>query len=590
MHADAVRAALRCDRPGCPCYRPRGQVHCPAHNDAHPSLSVDVAEDGRVLVHCHAGCSQEDVVEALRARGLWTGRPPAPALSRLRRGRLEGPLNSVARFVEDYVVLPSQEAVVAVSLWVCHAHAIHAFDSSPFLIIRSPTMRSGKTRLLECIELLVPCPWRAVDVSESVLFRRITRDHPTLLLDEVDVVFASRGERHEGLRALLNGGCRRGARVSRSVPKGNGFELVDFEVFAAKALAGIGTLPGTVEDRGIVIPMRRATPAEQRRIRRLRFREADAEAAPIRETLARWAEAALPKLREARPAIPDVLDGRAADSWEPLLAVAEDAGDGWAVAAWQAALALSTGAAREDNSVRVRLLADCRRAFDERGTDRLATGDLITALCDDETSPWGDWRGRRLTPEALARLLKPFGVRPERWRDGSQLARGYAREAFQDAWGRYVPVPSSLPATFNLEHPEQSSQDAGFGDFENPEQPPLVPGPENGANPVRTRVVPGVPGSNPLGGKETAGEAPEDLMATPEDLAKGGGAGQLVLRVGQSLHWPAYRYRPGHSIAAGKAAWFAFVRTNSDAEVRRAAEAMLADPVLQGPAPVFDNE
>ena len=46
---------------------------CPAHdNRLSPALSV--SEKGTaVLVHCHAGCSQEAVIDALRARGLWSG-------------------------------------------------------------------------------------------------------------------------------------------------------------------------------------------------------------------------------------------------------------------------------------------------------------------------------------------------------------------------------------------------------------------------------------------------------------------------------------------------------------------------------------
>jgi phage/plasmid primase-like uncharacterized protein len=48
---------------------------CPAHNDQSPSLSIaDSADgaDGRVLVFCHAGCTQEAVIAALAARGLWS--------------------------------------------------------------------------------------------------------------------------------------------------------------------------------------------------------------------------------------------------------------------------------------------------------------------------------------------------------------------------------------------------------------------------------------------------------------------------------------------------------------------------------------
>jgi DNA primase len=47
---------------------------CPAHNDNNPSLSIREV-DGRVLVHCHAGCRQSDVIGVLEARGLWRTQP-----------------------------------------------------------------------------------------------------------------------------------------------------------------------------------------------------------------------------------------------------------------------------------------------------------------------------------------------------------------------------------------------------------------------------------------------------------------------------------------------------------------------------------
>jgi putative DNA primase/helicase len=45
-------------------------VRCPAHPDRTPSLSLRDSPNGP-LVHCHAGCSQRDVVDVLKARGLW---------------------------------------------------------------------------------------------------------------------------------------------------------------------------------------------------------------------------------------------------------------------------------------------------------------------------------------------------------------------------------------------------------------------------------------------------------------------------------------------------------------------------------------
>ncbi len=49
--------------------QPRGrgqyQAKCPAHDDHTPSLSIKEAEDGRLLIHCFAGCTFPDILTAL---------------------------------------------------------------------------------------------------------------------------------------------------------------------------------------------------------------------------------------------------------------------------------------------------------------------------------------------------------------------------------------------------------------------------------------------------------------------------------------------------------------------------------------------
>jgi hypothetical protein len=88
--ADELRAALRCGAPRCACARPRGPWHCPTHPDARPSFAI--ADRGRVLFHCRAGCLQTDVIAALKGRGLW-GSPRVvltrPALSPFEAARTE---------------------------------------------------------------------------------------------------------------------------------------------------------------------------------------------------------------------------------------------------------------------------------------------------------------------------------------------------------------------------------------------------------------------------------------------------------------------------------------------------------------------
>lgn len=56
---------------------------CPAHTDKSPSLSVRELEDGRVLVHCFAGCAVGDVVAAigLGLSDLFPARPLGHAVS-----------------------------------------------------------------------------------------------------------------------------------------------------------------------------------------------------------------------------------------------------------------------------------------------------------------------------------------------------------------------------------------------------------------------------------------------------------------------------------------------------------------------------
>jgi hypothetical protein len=55
-------------------------AHCPCHEDSHPSLALQLGDDGRLLWHCRAGCSQDEICDALRARGLLNGyaRDPKP--------------------------------------------------------------------------------------------------------------------------------------------------------------------------------------------------------------------------------------------------------------------------------------------------------------------------------------------------------------------------------------------------------------------------------------------------------------------------------------------------------------------------------
>jgi hypothetical protein len=350
-------------------------------------------------------------------------------------------LEEYERFLARYMAFPSEHEAVAVALWIVHAHAVEHFETSPVLAITSAEKRSGKTRLLDCLEVLVPNPYRTVTPSEAVTYTVLSqRPRPTLLLDEADAIFGPRtAERYEGLRAILNAGNRQGTPVLRVKLDGRRREIEEFDIYGPKAVAGIGKLPDTVADRAIPIRLKRRAPSEP--VARFRRRTAQAEADAIPGFLVDEIAAAVTDVTVVT--VPEELNDRAADSWEALLWIAECAGATWPVRARLAAVALS-GDEDIELTTGIRLLTDVRDIFDEHATDHLATGDLLAALTDLDEAPWGDWYGKPLTARGLAKLLEPYRVMPHLRRIGGSRNRGYFRSDFTDSWSRYLPVPETV--------------------------------------------------------------------------------------------------------------------------------------------------
>jgi hypothetical protein len=375
-------------------------------------------------------------------------------------------VNKIAEHLRRYVVFPSSSQPLALALWVIHTYAIEAADTTPYPLITSPEKRSGKTRLLEVLELLVARAWRLAGASEAVLFRKIEKDTPTLLLDELDAVFGTYAEKTEPIRAVINAGNRRGGSVARCVPPSH--DVKDFHVFCPKALAGIdtGRLPETIRDRAIVIGLHRKAGEP---VERLRYRRARAEAQEIVTAIEKWVEQNLEKLDGAEPDLPEELNDRAAEGWEPLLAIADAVGAPIADTARRAAVALSSEGDIEDDSFGIQLLADLRAVWNEQEeSDALKSEFLCSALKHLEERPWGGWGKGRPNPglnmRDLARLLRPYGIKPKTIRLDGATAKGYKREQLADTWQRYLPedpsAPRSHPSPPAPEDDEEAAADA----------------------------------------------------------------------------------------------------------------------------------
>src|SRR5574337_617044 len=231
---------------------------------------------------------------------------------------------------------------------------------------------------------------------------------------------------------------------------GESFEPRFFSTWGPKVLAAIGKLPPTVMDRSVVIPMKRKAPGEQ--VERFRHNKLK-DLTPLCRQAARWAADNLATLQEADPVVPEQLNDRAADNWRPLLAIADLVGGDWPHRARTAALMLSGGERDpEADGAGVMLIADCVAIFNDRGIDRLSTTDLIEELVKIEERPWPERsKGKHITPRVLARLLKPFGIKPKVERAGNAQFRGYEAHAFDDAHSRYSQGS-------NVYHPYQSNE------------------------------------------------------------------------------------------------------------------------------------
>ena len=368
------------------------------------------------------------------------GRPRLHVLhgSRSEDGRKV--LDDVHRFLGFFLAYPSEAAHIAHTLWVAHAHAMDAWETTPRLAFLSAERGSGKTRGMELTELLVPHPVMTVNSTPAYLFRRVA--HPagaTVLFDEIDTIFGPAARGNEELRALINAGHRRGAIVGRCTVQGKEVVTEEFPAYSAVALAGLGDLPDTILSRSVIIRMNKRAPDE--RVASFRVRTHTKEGHALRDRLAAWSGAIIGTLAAARPAMPEGIADRAADVWEPLLAIADAVGGDWPERARVSAVSFVSVYAEEGGSLGVRLLSDLRDVFGER--EHMTTAEILAGLYALPESMWSEIRGKPLSDRALARTLRPYAIKPKTLRTGAATARGYERADLADAWSRYLPASSS---------------------------------------------------------------------------------------------------------------------------------------------------
>jgi hypothetical protein len=384
-------------------------------------------------------------------------------------------LTELSGAIGAYVVMDAHQRD-ATALWTVFAHTHDLRDYAPFLIIASPMKRCGKTKLQETLARLVPRPRPTSGVTAPLFARLIEKHRPTLFIDEFDAMARGDKERVESLRGQLNSSFdKRSAVVLKLVAvPGNGWEERQFSTWAPTCVAGIGTVPDTVEDRSVIIRLTRKLRTET--VRRLRGKDGG-DLAMLARKVARFVNDNERSLRQAQPKSPDALNDRQADAWDPLLAIADAAGGDWPDRARATALTLSGAADAEaaERDIKTVLLMDIRdvfaRLFPEGHADhrskygpRLSTKRLLEELHGIEERNWGAWgkkAPRPMTDTALAGLLRNYRIRSGtvRVEDGAFItAKGYYLRSFAGAFSRYLPSsgPSSRHADTSVEKQDKT--------------------------------------------------------------------------------------------------------------------------------------
>lgn len=342
--------------------------------------------------------------------------------------------DQIYQILDDHIAC-THAVKVAATLWILMTWFIPASDILPIAWINAPEKRCGKSTLLKLMSRLSKKSLSTSNITGPALFRCIEAYEPTLFIDEVDTFLND----DEGIRGVLNAGhSRDGSVITRCF--GDDHQLVTFNVYSAKAISGIGKIPGTLIDRSISLTLRRKMKNESKK----RVRDLPVDITnKIQSQLARWSDDNMLAVKTAEPVLPNSVNDRAQDNWEILLKIAMILGDDWLEKAHRACIEIS-GIDSEEPSSNEQLLSDIRTVFILTQTNRLLSRDLLTELRRDPEMSWSTLNhGKPITLRQIAKRLSEFkisskDIRAHDLRGNEVRGKGYDITDFEDAFSRYL--------------------------------------------------------------------------------------------------------------------------------------------------------
>lgn len=218
-----------------------------------------------------------------------------------------------------------------------------------------------------------------------------------------------------------------------------------FGIFGAVAMAGLGKarLPDSLTDRLIKIPMEPVKPGES--VERFRQRILEGEHKTYRDELGEFCERADGKIDIDAVTIPEALNGRDIDNWEPILAVAEVAGCDWPARADCAAIWFyAEKAITKRDSLALRLLKEVVEYLQE--VEKAETTQILQHLYNKSGAPWRDFNFFNESWIRNTLYQFPGAPRQSDVRVGQMRVQGFHIDWFQDLIERYI-SPGEVPDT-----------------------------------------------------------------------------------------------------------------------------------------------
>ena len=148
------------------------------------------------------------------------------------------------------------------SLWTMGTYIYPIFEAYPYLYIGGQK-QSGKSKVLDILSVLAHNPTKSSNTSASSMYRSISTNLSTVLIDESETLTGR--EANPDLRLILNAGYKQNNYVKRTNP--DTLKQESFDVYSPKALASINLLDATLSNRCICLIMLRTKNKEKGRTR-----------------------------------------------------------------------------------------------------------------------------------------------------------------------------------------------------------------------------------------------------------------------------------------------------------------------------------